>query len=55
MKRDLQEKVFVEQIERRIDQLTTEFNLSYHFIVGALELILHEIKDEYLHQEEDAP
>lgn len=47
MKKELQEAAFTREIERRIDQLATEFDLSYSFVVGALSLILHGIKQEY--------
>lgn len=53
MKREIQEAVFVEQVEKRIDQLATEFDLSYSFVVGALSLILHGIKQEYFEDDED--
>ena len=53
MKRELQESAFSEEIEKRIQQLTDEFDLSYAFVIGALELILHGIKMEYYEDEED--
>ena len=47
MKRSLQEAVFVSEIERRIDQLAFELDLDYRFVVGALELIVHGIKNDF--------
>lgn len=53
MRRELQEAAFTREIEKRIDQLATEFDLSYSFVVGALSLILHGIKAEYFEDNED--
>lgn len=53
MKKELQEAAFTREIEKRIDQLATEFDLSYSFVVGALSLILHGIKAEYFEDNED--
>ena len=53
MKREIQEAVFVEQVEKRIDQLATEFDLSYAFVVGALNLIVYSIQKEYFEENDD--
>ena len=53
MRQNLQEAAFTEQIEKRIQQLTDEFDLSYAFVIGALELIVHGIKREYYEDDED--
>jgi hypothetical protein len=46
MRRELQEKVFVAEIRKRIFQLFDEFDLNTHFVIGALEMIVHEIKND---------
>lgn len=53
MKRELQEAAFTREIEKRIDQLATEFDLSYPFVIGVLELIVHGIKMEYYEEDDD--
>ena len=51
MRRELQEAAFTREVEKRIDQLATEFNLTYPFVIGSLELILHGIKMEYFKED----
>jgi len=42
-----QETIFIEQVEKLINRLTKEFDLTYPFVIGALELIIHDIKQDY--------
>lgn len=53
MHQDLQESAFLKEVEKRIQQLTDEFDLSYAFVIGALELIIHQIKMQHYESEED--
>ena len=46
MRRDLQEKAFMIEIRKRIFHLIGEFDLNAFFLVGALEMIIHEIKND---------
>jgi len=46
MRRDLQEKAFVAEIRKRIFHLVNEFDLNIYFLIGALEMIIHEIKND---------
>jgi len=51
LRRELQESLFTHEIEKRIDQLAAELNLTYPFIIGTLELILHGIKQDYFEED----
>lgn len=42
-----QESVFISEIEKLIDRMTQELDLTYPFVIGALELVLHGIKKDY--------
>jgi hypothetical protein len=46
MRRELQEKAFVAEVRRRIDHLVDEFDLDAFFLIGSLEMIIHEIKND---------
>ena len=42
-----QESIFIEEVEKLINRMTKELDLSYPFVIGALELIIHDIKQDY--------
>ena len=46
MRRDLQEQAFVAEIRKRIFHLVNEFDLNAFFAIGALEMIIHELKND---------
>jgi hypothetical protein len=46
MRRELQEKAFLAEVRKRIDHLVDEFDLDAFFLIGALEMIIHEIKND---------
>jgi hypothetical protein len=46
MRRELQEKAFMAEVRKRIDHLVDEFDLDAFFLIGALEMIIHEIKND---------
>jgi hypothetical protein len=46
MRRRIQEQAFVAEIRKRIFHLVDEFNLNAFFLIGALEMIVHEIKND---------
>jgi hypothetical protein len=46
MRRDLQEKAFLAEIRKRIFHLVNEFDLNAYFVIGALEMIIHELKND---------
>lgn len=46
MRRNLQEKVFVAEIRKRIFHLVNELDLNAFFLIGALEMIIHELKND---------
>lgn len=52
MKRELQEKVFVAELQKRVQQLTTELDLDHIFVVGAISLLLHQIQMEFYEEDE---
>jgi hypothetical protein len=46
MRRRLQEKVFQVEVLKRIDQMIDEFDLDPFFLIGALEMIIHRMKND---------
>ena len=46
MRRRIQEQAFVAEVRKRIFHLVDEFNLNAFFLIGALEMIVHEIKND---------
>ena len=46
MRRELQEKAFMAEVRKRIEHLIDEFDLDAFFLIGALEMIIHEIKND---------
>jgi hypothetical protein len=46
MRRRIQEQAFVAEVRKRIFYLVDEFNLNAYFLIGALEMIVHEIKND---------
>ena len=46
MRREIQEKVFQVEVQKRIDQLIDEFDLDPFFLIGSLEMIIHRIKND---------
>jgi hypothetical protein len=56
-----QESHFIHAIQQRLEQLAAEFDLSTFFVIGALETILFDIKQDLLNtlnedeDEEDLP
>lgn len=46
MHRELQEDAFVAEVRKRIFHLVNEFELNPFFLIGALEMIVHEIKND---------
>ena len=47
MDKHQQEEIFINELEKRIDQLTKELDLTYPFVIGALSLIIHGIQNDY--------
>jgi hypothetical protein len=63
MTREEQESVFAVEVQKTLSRLASEFDLSTFFVIGALEVILLEIKQDLLNtlhsegedEEEDLP
>ena len=48
MKQEQQESIFVAEIQKTLERMSAEFELSTFFVIGALETILHGIKEDLL-------
>lgn len=46
MRRELQEDAFVAEVRKRVFHLVGEFQLNPFFLIGALEMLVHEIKND---------
>jgi hypothetical protein len=53
MNREEQEYIFIEEVQKTLGRLASEFDLSTFFVVGALEIILLDLKADLLDELND--
>jgi hypothetical protein len=48
MNQNQQENIFIQEVQRTLSRMAAEFELSAFFVVGALEIILLDIKQDLM-------
>jgi hypothetical protein len=48
MNQTAQENIFIEEVQKTLARMSAEFELSTFFVIGALEIILMDIKADLL-------
>lgn len=52
MTRAQQEEIFIVEMQNKLSTLAQEFDLNTLFVIGALEMIVHGIKQDYYQEVE---